>query len=172
MPALKKTEKLMLAGIGVMVVVFIAMDPYYFIYRDPPEIATAVPVAGAKPGAPTAQTAKQPAAKPTKPGKGSKEEVDATEIVDNRPKREPVVFNNWGRDPFVQEKRSYDDVQVISGLTLNGISRKGEDSYALINKQIVRVGDAIEGLTVSRIEPDRVLLSKGGQTYVLMGGGR
>ncbi len=35
--ALKKNEKLMLAGIGVMIVVFIVMDPYYFIYKDPPD---------------------------------------------------------------------------------------------------------------------------------------
>lgn len=170
MPALKKNEKIMLAGIGVMVVVFIVMDPYYFIYKDPPDPTADTKGAGKKGAAPAKEVRHAPKPK-TQPAKGAKEEaVESSE--DKRPKREPIQFENWGRDPFVQARRSFDDAQAISGLRLGGISTKGADSYALINKQILRIGDSIEGLIVTRIESDRVLLSKGGQTYVLMGGNR
>ncbi len=176
MPPLKKNEKLMLAGIGVMVVVFVAMDPYYFIYRDPPETTSEEPAKGAKTGGEKAKVdnakAEKAPAKQAKSNHGSKHEQAAEPAPDNRPKREPVVFNSWGRDPFVQTKQTIDDAQAVSGLKLSGISVKGDDSYALINKQIVRTGDAIEGMIVSRIEADRVMLSKGGQTYTLMGGRR
>lgn len=99
MPPLKKNEKIMLAGIGVMIVVFIVMDPYYFIYRDPPEATPSAPTTGNKPK-PAAGGGAKPvqSAKPTEP---------AAPVVDDRPKREPVVFNNWGRDPFVQAKRNF-----------------------------------------------------------------
>jgi len=172
MPPLKKNEKIMLAGIGVMIIVFIVMDPYYFIYKDPPVPEAATPVGAEKPGVRHTKPAATPPQKGTKPAKGGKGEPVAEPMVDNRPKREPIQFNQWGRDPFIQTKRSYDDQQAISGLKLGGISTKGADSYVLINKQILRVGDGIEGLIVSRIESDRVHLSKGGQTYILTGGQR
>ncbi|GAB4371665.1 MAG: hypothetical protein Kow0042_14550 [Calditrichia bacterium] len=77
----------------------------------------------------------------------------------------------WNSDPFyvpVVEKK----VRKVSRpqsvyLELNAISFATENSVAMINNRIVKVGDSIAGYRVSRIEPRRVVLIKGGQTRVL-----
>ncbi|MGA2774772.1 MAG: hypothetical protein ABSE81_01765 [Candidatus Omnitrophota bacterium] len=44
-------------------------------------------------------------------------------------------------------------------LALNGIFFSGEESYALINNQIVKVGDKISGAVIKKISSDEVLLN-------------
>ncbi|MBM3328401.1 MAG: hypothetical protein FJY67_02875 [Calditrichaeota bacterium] len=165
--AIKKNEKIMIALIGAAAAYFLIDDPYRFIWKkpDPPPEAAAdtakappqapgVPLGGAGPSAPA----------------GSE---PATPVVEapKRPRRDPVVFANWGRDPFVQVQRHIDDAEMVAGMKLGGISVKGRDRYALINSRIVRVGDEIEGMIVERIDSDRVWLSKSGRSYTLTWGG-
>jgi len=170
-PPLKKNEKLMLAVIGVMIIVFIVMDPYYFIYRKPPEDTPPAAVAGKTPNgaatvAPTAAVAPtQAASTPVASAVGGAGAGGTPRI-----KREPMPFANWGRDPFLQIHRGAEDVTALSTLKLGGISVRGTDRYALINSQITHIGDAVGGLTVARIEKDFVLLTRGGQTYTLTWG--
>jgi hypothetical protein len=73
----------------------------------------------------------------------------------------------WGRDPFVRVK-TLEAGSRTSSLELKGISI-GQDKkgFALINQEIVRVGDKIEGCEVLSIEKNRVLLQKGGQNFYL-----
>ena len=73
----------------------------------------------------------------------------------------------WGRDPF-QRTRTAEFGYRTSSLELKGISigAKGE-GYALINQEIVKVGDTVEGCEVISIERNRVLLQKGGQSFYL-----
>jgi len=52
-------------------------------------------------------------------------------------------------------------------LVLNGIFFSGQDGYALINNQIVREGDSIEGLKVTKISADTVELDNQGERVTL-----
>ena len=45
---------------------------------------------------------------------------------------------------------------------LNGIFSSGEESYALINNQIVKLGDKISGAVIKKISPEEVLLDSEG----------
>lgn len=177
MPPLKKNEKLMLAGIGVMIIVFIAMDPYYFIYRKPPVEEPAAPPAGAKPTGLPPPAAQSPAvanAAATVANVAGKVTGQLAAVItgaeQSKPKRERIPFTNWVRDPFAQSMRSLDDQLSVSTLKLGGISVRGGVKYALINSQVMREGDMIGGLTLSKIEKDRVLLSKGSISYTLTWG--
>jgi len=161
MPPLKKSEKMMLVGIGIMVIVFIIMDPYYFIYRTPPVEEVAAPPG--KAAAPAAQAVVPPKG-------GAKGAVAGGNLAEAAPKRPRTEFAEWSRDPFMQVRRSADETSSINSLKLEGISVRGKDRYALINSQIMHPGNIIEGMTVVRIEKDFVLLTHGGRTYTLTWG--
>ncbi|MDD5654841.1 MAG: hypothetical protein PHR91_04280, partial [Candidatus Omnitrophica bacterium] len=73
----------------------------------------------------------------------------------------------WGRDPFLRVK-TVEAGSRTSSLELKGISiGSDKKGFALINQEIVRVGDKIEGCEVLNIEKNRVLLQKGGQSFYL-----
>lgn len=48
-------------------------------------------------------------------------------------------------------------------LDLNGVFYSGDEAYALMNNQIIKVGDVIEGAIVKRISLEGVELEKDGQ---------
>ncbi len=158
MPPLKKNEKVMLILIGISVVVFIVMDPYYILWKKPP-------VPESAPADTTKKVAQAVASAVGKVVSGA-----AVPSSSGRAAREPVLYSNWGRDPFVQARRYIDDESTVAALKLGGISVRGEDRYALINKQIVRPGDEIGGMYVERIEKDRVIISREGRSFVLTWG--
>jgi len=57
---------------------------------------------------------------------------------------------------------------TLNELVLKGISfSHNKKGYAFINDQIVSVGDALGGYDISRIEKDRVMLTRGAQTFFL-----
>lgn len=71
----------------------------------------------------------------------------------------------WGRDPF---RALSDTAGRLVELQLRGISfSPAKKGYAYINDQIVTIGDTIGGYTVSRIEKDKVLLTRSAQTFIL-----
>ncbi len=54
-----------------------------------------------------------------------------------------------------------------ASLVLNGIFFSEDEGYALINNQIAKVGDVIDGATVKRINSDEVELESAGSTIKL-----
>jgi len=52
-------------------------------------------------------------------------------------------------------------------LILNGVFYSGEESYALINNQIVKTGDKISGAVIKKISPGEVLLNSEGSEISL-----
>lgn len=68
----------------------------------------------------------------------------------------------WGRSPFV-----FQTGETEAGLVLNGIAWDEVSPKAIINDQIVGVGDRIAGQTVVSIAPTGVTLSSGAQETVL-----
>jgi len=56
---------------------------------------------------------------------------------------------------------------VMPSLVLNGIFFTGNDGYCLINNQILKAGDEIEGVVVEKINEQEVELSNRGTTIKL-----
>ena len=52
--------------------------------------------------------------------------------------------------------------EALASFTLNGIFFSQENGFALINNQIVKVGDSIEGAIVEEISEDKVTLKANG----------
>ena len=52
-------------------------------------------------------------------------------------------------------------------MTLNGVFFSEDEGYALIDNKVVKVGDAIEGAQVIKIDIDGVELEAGGETFRL-----
>lgn len=69
----------------------------------------------------------------------------------------------WRRDPFTRGGAGGD----VSGLTLVGILWDAHAPVAMINDQMLHVGDAVSGYTVLEIAQDRVTLSDGTDTFQL-----
>jgi hypothetical protein len=86
--------------------------------------------------------------------------------------RNAKYLRTWGDDPFynqrfVRRKISHVPVQTKVQLNLKAISY-GENSVVMINDRVLMVGDVIEGYQIKKIEPGRVLLSKGSENKTLI----
>lgn len=154
----KKRERLMLALIGVLVLIFIIMDPYNFIGKK-----SEVTETQEETQAITVQTANIPS---TLGIPDTRKEIRQTS--NDSIEREKTSFEGWVRDPFVQGRPDLDEQTLIETLKLGVISVQGNDRMALINSKPVRAGDEILGMVVSRIGVDYVILSSGhGRDYTL-----
>jgi hypothetical protein len=80
---------------------------------------------------------------------------------------------DWGRDPFVLPSPSVagEPHQVANEMdrpfSLSAIIYNNGTGAAIINGRIVRTGDQIEGMEVSEVHSDRVLLKEGLRNLVL-----
>lgn len=90
------------------------------------------------------------------------------------PKLQPQIPKRIGKPENLMEKATSmiklvgpaKEVQTQS-LTLNGIFSSGTESYALINNEICRVGDVVEGAKIKKINADNIILDKSGETIKL-----
>ena len=67
----------------------------------------------------------------------------------------------WRRDPFTRGAA----MGELSGLQLSGILWDSNEPIAIINGQMVRVGEKLEGYRVVEIAKDRVSVTDGTQTF-------
>lgn len=74
------------------------------------------------------------------------------------------AYTMWGRNPFILGRLG---AAVASELSLDGIVWDEESPYAIINDEIVKVGDEIAGNKVIDIKVDSVTLSDGSREYEL-----
>lgn len=70
----------------------------------------------------------------------------------------------WGDDPFV---RDFSYLAEIKSLIVSAITISEKEAYAIINNQIVRVGDVIDGKKVVAIEKDRVIVERVGKRFTI-----
>lgn len=138
-------------GIAVAVLVL-----YTFAFRPQPELKGVSAAAAEATGAKT--KAVQPA--PTAKGMAAQPAGAAGALT---PKVLPP--ETWGTDPFV---RDWVMVNELANLKLKAITLGGERPYALINDQILQIGDEISGKQVVKIESDNVTLEQGGRTFTLL----
>jgi hypothetical protein len=76
----------------------------------------------------------------------------------------PSGESAWGRNPFLPRKSGQDSA---GGLTLGGVAWDEKSPKAIINDQIVGIGDEVAGNKVVDIKQDRVLLSDGVNDFEL-----
>ena len=163
---------LVLLGIAVAVLAF-----YTFVLRPQPEIkgvsAAAAAATGAKPKATNAKTtatsakAKAAAAKAKAVQPAPTATNTAAKPADTTGALTPKVLppETWGTDPFV---RDWVSVNELADLKLKAVTLGGEHPYALINDQILQIGDEISGKRIVKIESDNVTLEQGGRTFTLL----
>jgi len=86
---------------------------------------------------------------------------DADEI------EESEIKEGWGRDPFSLAATSIKDIGLES-LILNGIMWDEDNPYAIINTDVVKVGDTLgSGITVVEITKNSVILEEDGDRHTL-----
>lgn len=71
---------------------------------------------------------------------------------------------SWGRNPFILQKTSSN---AFKGLILGGIMWDKEKPFAIINDEIVKIGDGIGDNIVIEIKQDSVILNGGGKDFEL-----
>ena len=70
----------------------------------------------------------------------------------------------WGRDPFTGGSAGGE----VSGFDLSGILWDASQPIAIINGQMLRVGDEVEGYRILEITRDRVTMSDGSEPLNLL----
>ena len=73
----------------------------------------------------------------------------------------------WGKDPFLMDTSNLKEHQDMAGLVLNGIVSGQENPYAIINNEIVKLGDKINDMFVIEINEKSVVLEQNGQKHIL-----
>ncbi len=89
---------------------------------------------------------------------GRTAESDSSATEEKRPE-------TWGSDPFV---RDWIMINELAEMNLNAITIGGDKAYALINDQILEVGDKISGKRIVLIEEEKVVFEQGGRTFDLL----
>ncbi|MFH1783771.1 MAG: hypothetical protein ABH868_02585 [bacterium] len=81
-----------------------------------------------------------------------------------QPRQEKNVPKSWGRDPFVSDEVVFTKKAAFVArerkLFLSGIALKGDRYLAVIDGEVVAVGDLVEGRKIISIEKNRVVLKK------------
>lgn len=156
--ALQKREKILLALAGIAVLIFAATKVIPMLSKD-------------KPAAPTASATVAQQATATLPAQSAATSVKRVALKSYSPR---TAWNlEWKNDPFVysenpEEETSVAKVEEIPEETgphfeLNGISWLNNKPTVLINDQIMKPGDTIEGYTLSLVKPEYVILIKNGE---------
>lgn len=78
---------------------------------------------------------------------------------------------SWGSDPFYRPYSETENTpqpdRPISGWTLNGVIINDRTTVAVINKNVVRIGDKIGGARVVDIQKDKVMLEQDGSEFAI-----
>ena len=97
---------------------------------------------------------------------------DKNKTVQTEEQNKQKYLEKWGRNPFYKKverkktvKRSVQKRKIK--LFLYAVSMKDNNSVALINDKVVKVGDMISGYTLQKIEKKQVVLSDGKNKLVL-----
>lgn len=79
----------------------------------------------------------------------------------------PAEKASFPRNPFAASGQNPVQQKKIKALKVTGITWNGESSTAIINEQVVRVGDRLDQMFVKQILSNVVILSDGMETYTI-----
>ena len=115
------------------------------------------------PGAAAARVPVAPSAAAAEPAASTVSLELPAEGGPRQAQREHAATLAWGRDPFTGGSAGSE----VSGFDLSGILWDPSQPIAIINGQMLRVGDEVEGYRVTAITQDTVSISDGGQVLKL-----
>ncbi len=81
--------------------------------------------------------------------------------------KESAIKEGWGRDPFFPGTSSVAADSGLEGFVLSGILWNQDNPYAIINNDIVAVGDIVDDAMVLEINEDNVIVEQDDQRYIL-----
>lgn len=125
----------------------------------------------------TSKKAAEPASPPTEARPTPVAEAAVVPVeTPVRPRALAASFATWKRDPFRGQISTGSRVNLenvvesllipkMANFNLSAISKKGDAAFALINDQVVGVGDQINGFRVIEIRHDKVILQKNNFTF-------
>ena len=115
-------------------------------------------------GATGARVPVAPSAAAAEPAAGGTISLElSAESGPRQAQREHAARLAWGRDPFTGGSAG----EEVGGFALSGILWDPSQPIAIINGQMLRVGDEVEGYRVTAITQDTVSISDGGQALKL-----
>ncbi len=79
---------------------------------------------------------------------------------------ESTIKQGWGRDPFSSGANTPEDIE-FEGLVVNGIMWDKDNPLAIINDDVVKVGDKLGDLKVVEITKTSVILEQNGERHTL-----
>lgn len=83
--------------------------------------------------------------------------------VQRQAQHQRTTVLTWSRDPFIRGSA----IREVSGLTLTGILWDAHEPLAIINGQMVHIGEEIEGYHIVDISRDHVSVTDDTQTFHL-----
>ena len=107
----------------------------------------------------TAVSVQPPAEVPSGPAALAPQEV----LAQREAQRLRASELNWNRDPFTRGRTG-----AVGGFTLSGILWDTQQPIAIINGQMLRVGEELDGYRVADIGQDHASLTDGTHTYQLL----
>ena len=108
---------------------------------------------------PTAASAQRPVGVSAGPDVSSPQEV----LAHREAQRAYAGGLSWNRDPFARGRTG-----AVGGFTLSGILWDAQQPIAIINGQMLQVGEELDGYRVADIGQDHVSLTDGTHTYQLL----
>ena len=153
-------QKKQLVLVGVLLAVFLLLLAYNLkrssaMKARRQQAVSAVPV----PATPLHVTGNAPPPPPS----------SETEAVTLAALKEKAKGLKWGRDPFILNLGEQEGLPTLQ-LKVTGIiydAEYPEATYAIINEEVVRIGDDIRGIKVIDIQADAVRLKKFNQEFTL-----
>lgn len=79
---------------------------------------------------------------------------------------ESAIKEGWGRDPFLFGASTATGFG-IEGFILNGIVWDKDNPYAIINNDVVKIGDKIGDIAVVEINKESVIVEEDGEQHTL-----
>ena len=92
------------------------------------------------------------------------QQASSQELVFSERRAKRSKFTSWKRNPFTLQKTSS---KAFKGLVLSGIMWDKGKPLAIINGEIVKIGDNVSGNIVVDIKQDRVILNDGIKDFEL-----
>ena len=81
--------------------------------------------------------------------------------------KESAIKEGWARDPFFPGSSSVAADSNLAGLALDGILWGSDNPYAIINNDIVTVGDIVDDAMILEINEDNVIVEQDDERYIL-----
>lgn len=144
----RRQQTMLLAGLAA---VMVAVYARAFL---PSHRRVATPSTGAASPSGQAAVTEQPVAVPALPDRS----------VQHTAQQARAAELSWSRDPFTRGAVAGQE----SGLALSGILWDPQAPIAIINGQMLHLGEELEGYRVTEITQERVSMTDGTQTFQLM----